>query len=43
MSWLGSLVIGAITAIVGAILAGTVAALAADWYSVPSREGASGW
>lgn len=43
MNWLGSIVIGVMTAIVGAILAGTVATLAADWYSVPSREGAAGY
>jgi hypothetical protein len=43
MSWLGSLVNGVITAIVGAILAGVVASLAVDWYSVSSFEGGSGY
>lgn len=43
MSWLASIVIGVLTAVIGAIAAGTIAALAADWYSVPSREGASGF
>ncbi|HWA16104.1 MAG TPA: hypothetical protein VG817_06720 [Gemmatimonadales bacterium] len=43
MSWLASIIVGVLTAIIGAIAAGTVAALAADWYRVPSREGASGF
>jgi hypothetical protein len=43
MSWLLSIVIGILTAIIGAVATGTIAALAADWYRVPSREGASGY
>ena len=43
MSWLGSIVIGVITAIVAAVLAGIVASLAVEWFSVSSFEGASGY
>ncbi len=43
MSWLLSILVGAITAVLGGILTGFVASLAVDWYNVPSREGASGY
>jgi hypothetical protein len=43
MSWLLSIVVGILTAVIGAIATGTIAALAADWYRIPSREGASGY
>lgn len=43
MSWLASIAVGLLTAVVGAVVGGTIAALAADWYRIPSREGASGY
>lgn len=42
-SWLGSLGVGLATAIVGAALGGWIASRAVDWYSIPSREGGSGY
>src|SRR5690349_15554225 len=43
MSWLSSVVVGVLTAVIGGIAAGTIAALAVEWYSITSREGASGF
>jgi hypothetical protein len=43
MSWLSSIAVGVLTAVVGAIVGGTIATFAADWYRIPSREGASGY
>lgn len=43
VTWFLSLLNGAISAVTSAVLAGFVASLAADWYSVPSREGAAGF
>jgi len=42
-SWFGSLGVGLATAIVGAALGGWIASRAVDWYSIPSREGGSGY
>jgi hypothetical protein len=43
MSWILTLVTGAITSVAGGALAGLVASMATDWYSVPSREGEAGY
>ncbi len=43
MSWLSSLGVGAVTAIVGALFGGWMATLAITWQKIPSREGASGY
>ena len=43
MSWSTSVVVGLLSAVVGAVAAGFVATLAVDWYQVTSREGASGY
>ncbi len=43
MSWLQSLVVSALTGILGLIVAGVVASLAVDWYRISSFEGGSGF
>ncbi len=43
MSWLSSLGVGVVTAIVGALVGGWVATLAVTWQKIPSREGNSGY
>jgi hypothetical protein len=42
-SWFGSLGLGLLVAVPGAVLAGWLAPRAVDWLQVPSREGASGY
>src|SRR5262245_19662498 len=43
MSWLLSLVIAVLDALLGCFAAGLVASLCVDWYRITSREGASGY
>lgn len=43
MSWLSSLGVGVVTAIVGALVGGWIATLAVTWQKIPSREGNSGY
>ena len=43
MNWLTTFVVAILTAAAGAFSSGYVAALAVDWYTVPSREGESGY
>lgn len=43
MNWLLSLLVAVLTGILGLFAAGLVAAAYADWYHLPSREGASGF
>lgn len=43
MSWPTSLVSALLTALLGMLGAGVVAAMVVDWYSISSREGASGY
>ncbi len=43
MSWVSSLGVGVVTAIVGALFGGWIATLAVTWQKIPSREGTSGY
>jgi putative flippase GtrA len=43
MSWLSSLGVGVVTAIVGALVGGWIANLAVTWQKIPSREGGSAY
>jgi hypothetical protein len=43
MTWLSTFFVAVLTAAAGAFSSGLIAALAVDWYNVPSREGESGY
>jgi len=43
MSWPASIFSALLTALLGMFVSGTIAAMAVDWYRIPSREGASGY
>jgi hypothetical protein len=43
MSWILTLVVAVLTAVLGLLAGGTVAALAVDWYRISSFEGGSGY